>query len=262
MTEIDNRFIDVDFRDDPNFVMGDLGRNPSKLMCASADDEVPLIHSSQWRSLADKIDAAGGGMDRLVVNIFDQGQEGSCVGNAATQLHQVMQAFSFGKDRVTQLSAISLYKRIGSSANSGAMVDDAMDEACSRGILPLDTPANRAKFGNAVMPPRGFSTPYPSGWEATAKKFRGDERLIVQSEESLFSCLFSGHPLVVGRQGHSILYLRPIWDGSKWLIKYVNSWRADWGDQGFGYDTLRQYRESADWAFTLRSIVTPMEVLL
>ncbi len=262
MTEIDDRFIDVDFREEPSFVFGDLGRNPSKMMCASADDEVPLIPEAKWRELAEEIAAKDCGLDKLVVEVKDQKQEGSCVANATVQLHQVMQAASFGKSNVTLLSAISLYKRIGSSPNSGAMVDDAMDEITDRGALPLDNAPNRSKFGSAVMPATGFYSPYPVAWESTAKKFRGDERLIVQSEPALFSSLFSAHPVVVGRQGHSVLYLRPIWDGSKWLIKYVNSWRADWGDNGFGYDTLRQYRESAQWAFTLRSILVPSVIAL
>ena len=262
MPEINPDFIDIDFRDDPAFVLGDLGRNPSKMMCSAADDDVPLIPESKWRAIAAQMEADGGGLDKLVVEVKDQKQEGSCVGNMVTQMHQVMQAFQFGISNVTLLSAISVYKQIGSSPSSGAMVDDAMEKMTDVGGLPLDNATNRAKFGNHVMPATGFHTPYPPGWQSTAKKFRGDERLIVQSEKSMFSCLFSGHPVGVGREGHSILYLRPIWDGSKWLIKYVNSWKSTWGDRGFGYDTLRQLRESARWAFTLRSIVSPVEMLL
>ncbi len=257
LDDIDDEFVDVDFTKDERFVFGDRGRNPSKLFCAVADDEVPLIPENQWRTEAETLAGMGGGLDRLVVNVFDQGSEGSCVGNATTQCHQVMQAAQFGKANVVKLSAISLYKRIGSSPNSGAMVDDALEEIQSRGIVPLDTPENRAKFGNAVMPPRGFNTPLPHNWQEVAKQFRSDERLIIQSESALFSCLFRGFPVVVGRAGHSILYLRPIWSGSKWLIKYVNSWRDDWGDHGFGYDSVSLFRESARWAFALRSILVP-----
>lgn len=257
LNDIDDEFVDVDFTKDERFVFGDLGRNPSKLMCAAADDEVPLIPESQWRSEAETLDGMGGGLDRLVVNIFDQGSEGSCVGNATTQCHQVMQAAQFGKANVVKLSAISLYKRIGSSPNSGAMVDDALDEVAARGILPLDTPENRAKFGSMVMPPRGYFTPMPVGWENIAKQFRSDEKLIIRSEAALFSCLFRGFPIVVGRAGHSILYLRPVWSGGQWLIKYVNSWTPQWGEAGFGYDSARLFRESANWAFAVRSIVVP-----
>lgn len=262
LDDIDDEIVDVDFTKDERFVFGDLGRNPSKLMCAVADDEVPLIPESQWRFEAEKFQGMGGGLDRLVVNIFDQGSEGSCVGNATVQCHQVMQAAQFGKNNVVKLSAISLYKRIGSSPNSGAMVDDALEEVQSRGIVPLDTPENRTKFGNVVMPPRGYFNSLPSGWENVAKQFRSDERLIIQSEAALFSCLFRGFPVVVGRAGHSILYLRPVWTGSKWLIKYVNSWSDDWGERGFGYDSASLFRQSADWAFALRSIVVPGDLLL
>lgn len=251
-------FIDVDFRSEPQYVLGDLGRNPSRLMCAAADDEVPLIPENKWRELAQQAEQSG--LDKLVVEIKNQGQEGSCVANATTQLHQVMQAAQFGIANVTLLSAMSLYKRIGSSANSGAMVDDGMEEMCARGALPLDNKTNRNHFQH-VMPATGFDRPLPQGWQETAKKFRGDERLIVQTEEALFSCLLSGHPVVVGRQGHSILYLRPVWQNGQWLIRYVNSW-GNWGENGYGYDSARLFRQSADWAFTLRSIITPSTVKL
>lgn len=263
MADLDEQFVDVDFTKDERFVFGDLGRNPSKLMCAAADDEVPLIPESQWRDEAEKLEAAGGGLDKLVVNIFDQGQEGSCVGNSTTQQHQVMQAVQFGKQNVVKLSAISLYKRIGTSPNSGAMIDDALEEMSLRGELPLDTAENRQRFGSMVMPPRGFHTPMPVGWQDVAKQFRADERLIIESQEALFSCLFRGFPVVVGRAGHSILYLRPKWDGKKWLVKYVNSWSEQWGEGfgefkgGFGYDSASLFRESAQWAFAVRSIVVP-----
>lgn len=266
---MDDEFIDIDFSTQPQFVRGDLGRNPSKLMCAAADDQVPLLAEDTWRGLAEQTDAAGGGLDRLVTRIFNQGQEGSCVANATTQLHQVMQAFQAGKSNVTQLSAISLYKRIGRSAQSGAMVDDGMEEACSRGILPLDTPANRLRFGSVVMPNTGFGAPFPANWQAVAAQFRGDERLIVRSTEAMFSCLFAGHPVCVGRAGHSILYLRPVWKNEKWLIKYVNSWGdTTWGEGfdghagGFGYDTKKLFESAADWAFTLRSVTMPTQLSL
>src|SRR6185436_17074046 len=95
---------------------------------------------------------------------------------------------------------------IGSSANSGASIDDALDETTNTGIIPLDTPENRAKFGSVVMPPTGFRSSRPAGWQEVAKHFRTDERLIIESIGGMISALFNGHPIVVGRAGHSICY--------------------------------------------------------
>ncbi len=171
-----------------------------------------------------------------------------------------MQAKQFGKEKVVHLSAISLYKRIGSSAQSGAMVSDGWGEMKSRGILPLDNAVNRARFGSCVMPNTGFRTPFPAGWQAVAAKFAGLEASIVKSEAGLWSALACQHPVVVGRQGHSICYSRPT---KNRLVGYPNSWSAQWGQPlgdmtgGWGFDSASQIRQSASWAYALRSVTVP-----
>ena len=261
--DIDDRWIDVDFTKEPQFVPGDLGRNPAARLCRAADDEVPLILETQWQSICEHIDAAGGGLDRYVQHVFDQGQEGSCTANSSAAQNMVMQAGQFGLKNVTLLSPMSLYKRIGRSASSGAMVDDALDEMQGRGLLPLDTPDNRKRFGEMVHPATGFNRTLPDGWEQTARNFRSDERFIVKTTQSLVSCLIRGYPIVVGREGHSILYLRPVYRNGKLFIKYANSWSESWGEGfgklrgGFGYDSRSQFEQSARWAFAIRTLVTP-----
>lgn len=248
-------FLDVDFTKCPEYVFGDLGGTFCDVG-PSYEDSQPLIPESEWQGICEKMDATGGGLDSLVTRIYNQKQEGSCVANATSQSHEIKQAEAFGKDKVVHLSAISLYKRIGRSPGSGAMVSDGLDEGSTRGILPLDNPENRAKFGNIVMPNTGFYEKYPTGWEQVAKLFRFDERFIVRSVEGLISALLSGHPVVVGRAGHSICYCRPMYKSGRLVVKYVNSW-GDWGDAGFGYDSLSMIRSSASWAFAVRSIIVP-----
>lgn len=226
-------------------------------------DAVPIIPSSQWKELADAIAAEGGGATKLVTEILDQGNEGSCVGNAETQCDMITQAKQFGRDKVIRLSACSAYQLIGRSPNSGAMVSDAIDAHKDIGILPLDTPENRAQFGAHVMPPRGFRTPRPSGWEATAKLFRADEWFVIQSVEEMFTALLNQIPVVVGRSGHSIVYADLVFKGNDPHVIYVNSWSLDWGfaagsmSGGFGLDTMRSIRSSSSWAYGLRSIIVP-----
>jgi hypothetical protein len=137
------------------------------------------------------------------------------------------------------------------------MVSDGLDEGMTRGILPLDNPENRAKFANMVMPATGFYEKFPTGWEQVAKLFRYDERFIIRSTEGIISALLNGHPVVVGREGHSICYCRPMWRSGRLVVKYANSWNSTWGDQGYGYDSLNQIRKSASWAFAIRSIIVP-----
>lgn len=253
---IDPRFIDVNFPSDPHYVRGDLGVRAFARSLSRYEDNVQIIPESQWRDVVAAMDAAGGGADRLVTRIYNQQNEGSCVANACSQAHEIVQALQFGRDKVVHLSAISLYKRIGSSPNSGAMVSDGIDEMVRQGIVPLDNPENRARFGGCVMPNVGFREPYPSGWEAVAKNFSGAEWHSVRSVAELVTGLLNQHPVVVGRQGHSICYCRPMYEGNSLISKYANSW-GDWGDNGFGYDSMSQIRSSASWAFVLRSVTVP-----
>lgn len=260
--DIDDRYIDVDFEKDPNYVFGDRG---ARCFADSRfyDEVVPLVPRDQWQPLAEKMAAEKTGGEWLVTRIYNQKNEGSCVANATSQSHEIVQAEQFGKENVVHLSAISLYKRIGRSPNSGAMVDDGLDELRTRGVLPLDTPENKARFGSAVMPNTGFYTAYPSGWEETAKLFRADEYLVHRSVDSVVTALLKRKPVVVGRQGHSICYIGVVYKSGKLLIPYPNSWDYSWGSAlgdmsgGFGFDSESQLRMSASWAFTPRTVIVP-----
>ena len=253
-------FIDVDFTQDPRFTPGDCSPRTFGLpvvpgLFSAYADEAPVYPEKDWPGMADAMAKAGGGCSQLVTRIYNQQSEGSCVANATSQSHEIVQAVQFGKDRVVHLSAISLYKRIGRSASSGAMVSDGLEEMSLKGILPLDDEANKARFKH-TMPNTGFKTPYPDGWEETAKLFRGHEWLVVNAVEELVSALFNQQPVVVGRSGHSICYCDPVYKDGSLVVKYVNSW-GDWGDEGYGYDSTKLIRSSSNWAFALRSVTVP-----
>ena len=265
MSQINDEFLDVDFEKQPQFVFGDLGLGAFGPRMSSYESAQPTLSESQIAAEIEKINEAGGGAELLVKYVLNQGREGSCVANAFTQANMVIQALQFGKHKVTPLSPISLYKRIGRSPGSGAMVSDGIEEMTDRGILPLDTPENRARFGSAVMPATGFYEKYPSDWEGTAAKFKGGEYHIVKSVEGLFTALCCQHPVVVGREGHSICYLRPMVRNGRRVVMYVNSW-GNWGaaggdfGYGFGFDTESQVRKSASWAVAVRSVVIPSDL--
>lgn len=255
---VDPQAIDIDFPSCPEYVFGNAGRRAFGAGAfASYGDVVPEVPESQWPELAEKLESEGGGLDQLVTRIYDQQREGSCVANACCQSMEILQAKQLGEDEVVHLSAMSVYKFIGRSPQSGATLDDGLEQIANVGAVPLDTPENRAKFGDIVMPNTGWSTPMPPGWQGVAKRFRGTEWFICQSVNQLISALFNGHPVVVGRAGHSIAYCRPVYQSGRLLAKYANSWSEDWQDGGFGYDSLNYIRQSASWAFALRSVVVP-----
>lgn len=260
ITEIDDKFVDYDFQKDPAFVFGDLGRSFFGAVETSYEEKYGVLSDSEIRAEIEKIEAEGGGQERLVTRIYNQGNEGSCVANASAAANELVQAIQFGKENVVHLSAMSLYKRIGSGPNSGAMVSDGWAEMKRRGLLPLDTPENRAKFGDAVMPNTGWRTPFPANWEATGLKFAGVEATIINSYQGLKSAGVTPGSIVVGREGHSINYVRITWKNGRFTFPYQNSW-GNWGfafghmPYGFGADTESQIKKSASWAYKLRAIV-------
>lgn len=260
---IDDRFVNVDFVKEAKRVgrlTGYAGINPAAIHKFGAfGDSVPVLSDSELRSEIEKMDAAGGGSERLITRIYDQNGEGSCVANACSQANEVVQALQWGKENVVHLSAMSLYKRIGSSPNSGAMVSDGLEEMQSRGVLPLDNAENRAKYGDAVMPNIGWRTAFPSGWETTAAKFKVKEAYIVRNVNELLTALVHGWPVVVGRSGHSICHIRPLIKSGSFAALYANSW-GNWGQgagdftSGFGVDAGGTLRSAAGWAFAVRSL--------
>ncbi len=246
------RFVDVDFTRDPRYVPGHIAAgNVEKF--ARYEDSAPVYPEKDWLGMADEIGDTG--LDSLVTRIYNQKQEGSCVANASAQAMEIMQALQFGKENVVHLSAISLYKRIGRSAQSGAVVTDALEELEAKGILPLDDEDNKKRFKH-TMPNTGFGTPYPAGWEKTAEMFKAIEWLRIESLVELVSAMFNRHSTVVGRSGHSINYTRPLNKSGKLVTKYVNSW-GDWGDAGFGYDSMSMMRSASRGAFAIRAITRP-----
>jgi hypothetical protein len=277
-------WVDCDFASDPRFVMGDTSEptfegeadeaNPIRGPPANddeptfgqvaeadldqADEEpvfeaaVPIIPREQWPTHISAIDAAGGGLDLLVTRIYDQGREGSCTSNATCQSHEILQNAQYGPHRVVHLSAISLYKRVGSSPMSGSSVSANLRELRSRGALPVEPCGGLFPH---CMSNTGFSQRYPSGWEATAKLFKGGEYFEIRSYEGFITALLRGYPVVYGRQGHAICAVRPVIRNGRLYVKYANSWHHSWGDHGFGYDSESQIRQGAQWAFALRSVV-------
>lgn len=262
--DVDPRFLDVDFTKETPYVFGDRGARCFGDLPTYEQAEEP-IPRDQWEAISEKTEAEKAGLEWLITRIMNQKQEGSCVANQTTQALELLQGRTFGKNVVVPLSAISLYKRIGRSPNSGAMIDDGAEEATKVGILPLDTPANRERFGDAVMPHTGFYEKFPANWQETAKRFRFHEVSIARTFEGLISALLRGHPVGVGRQGHSILYVRATFKNGRANVLYPNSWSLDWGQAagefkgGFGFDSESQIKQSASYAIVYRSIVVPTE---
>ena len=256
--EISEEFVDYDFpSSDEHYVFGDLG---GAMFGMGDESSRPEMTDSEIAECIERIASEESGLEHLSTRIFNQKREGSCVANAVSMAVQLCQARELGESNVVQLSAMSLYKRIGRSPSSGARVSDGLFEAVKRGILPLDTPANRERYGDKVMRNTGFSSRYPADWEATARRFCVLEFHVIRSVAGIWSALCRREPVVVGREGHSICYTTPIVHKGRRAAQYANSWGEGWGFKdaglgGWGVDTESQVRKSASWAVAIRSLV-------
>lgn len=246
---IDRRWIDVDFAPPPGIGVdgfaGMLPESEATLACADSGDFMSafdLIPRSEWPALC----RLQGDLTRLDPFIRNQGREGSCVGNGAAAAFDRCQAIQHG--RIVRTSAMSLYKRIGRSASSGAVVGDALTELKERGILPV---SGEAGFAH-THPATGFSQRLPDRWEATAAQFKVEEFWKVSTFDEAATAIFLGFGVVYGRARHCICGWQIVQDGGRWLLKYKNSW-GQWGENGFGYDS-ESYLSGGPNGFAIRTI--------
>lgn len=249
-------YVDYNFTQDPNYVQGYTVEHAKQFQACKSSlpqyaDNFEVLTEPALKEAAAELKRVGGN-SKLITRIFGQKSEGSCVGNAFMQGLQYCQAKLAGKHRVIQMSAMSLYKQIGSSPNSGANIGDAMDRLKDTGGLPLDTEENKRRFKH-TMSHTNFRQPWPAGWKETAKLFANCEMFVANHWMEAFSALARGLCIGVGRAGHSILYLDPVFEDGTWAVDYVNSWDESWGFAkgdfrgGFGRDTRRLFNEATDW---------------
>jgi hypothetical protein len=265
---VDSKWIDVDFRDHPPEVGDGWIEQTGDEMCAATPEVEPfstvfpqhMVSRSQWRDRINAITAD----TRLIRGPRDsQGQEGACVGFAWKNCLANTIIQRFGRRNWVDLSGVSLYKRIGQTASSGAFIPDGMREVSTRGILPVSSSENIARFQH-THPRTGFNRGLPSGWEATAKQFRASLVATCRGMDEIVSALISLYLGVVGRSRHAINYEGLVVRGSPTtgdiLIRYHNSWGPTWSDQGFGYDTLRT--ADALTMYVILDVVTRPDIVI
>jgi hypothetical protein len=238
---VDPRFVDLDLSVVPPGQGGGLiEQTCEELMAATPDiptfgDAFPqhMVPRAQWN---ERIDRIAQDMRATTTQIVSQGSEGSCVGFACVQALETMLRRRFGLRHWVDLSGMSVYKRIGRSAGSGAYIPDGIKEIRDRGVLPVTSADNQQRYQH-THPRTGFSRALPAGWTETARLFRAPVVATCRGLDEIMSALMGGFVGVVGRSRHAIPYVYPARQGSSYFAAYANSWGASWGDRGFGFDS-------------------------
>ena len=178
---------------------------------------------------------------RTVRRIYSQSRTSACVGFGSAQALEVTRTRRYGRKYHVSLAGMSVYKEIGRSLMSGAMISDGMKQIVNVGALPLDTPENNDKY-DLTWGITDWSRRFPRGWEKHANQFRVSKWATARGTDEIESALLNDFTGIVGRSRHCVPYVGLTYDRNSPVVTYANSWSGNWGDEGIGYDSQRTYR--------------------
>ncbi len=218
-------------REMPSGIPGGCLKRTSKC----GDGTFPIVFSDVHKSIpeSDWGDLIGTITVRpQVKQVKNQNGEGSCSSNAAASCLEIVRQVA-GLPFI-ELSAMSIYKRVGSSAMGGSGIDENLLAISRDGVLPV----TGTEGFEHTHPRIGFSKPLPPGWKKTGALFRLVEWMDVPDFKSFVTALFKGFAIGYGvrwgRRGHAITGVQVIRPNRNFEIEFLNSWKASWGDKGFG----------------------------
>lgn len=261
-------FIDVDFPEEARKLNLSIGSTGRDTLCGAGaggfelySDNQPLVDESQWKPQIEAKNAKGGMLRPFIRVRHDQNGEPSCVSNATVASHEVCQCMLYGPDNVIPLSAISLYRFVG-TRYSGSNLDTNLKRMQQTGCLPLDTPANKSRFKH-THPHNGYGISMPQGWEETGNQFQILEAFDIDGWKPMVSALLNGWSVIYARAGHCILAVGLAYRNGVLVLEYLNSW-GEWGapvndmfDAGIGFDSERTAKNAAYGAIAVRTIKVP-----
>lgn len=178
---------------------------------------------------------------RTIAQIYSQGRTSACVGFAAAQALEITRTRRYGQANRVALAGMSVYREIGRTLMSGAMISDGMRQIVSVGALPLANTENNAKY-DLTLDLLNYSKRIPRDWEKHAAPFRVSKWATARGGDEIESALLNGFCGIVGRSRHCVPYVGLTWAKDSPAAGYANSWSSSWGDEGLALDSQRIYR--------------------
>jgi len=204
--------------------------------CPKAEDRIEVITDpDQYASLIGQIS-----LNPYIRKRMDQGRIGSCATASTTGTVLLVREWN---DRLfVDLNWLSIYCFTSDGKDRGSNIDRNLIHARDVGILPFSVWPTTTDW--KTKPPQSLL-------DTEACKYRIDEFFDIGTIEEVMTALVLGYPVVFGWKGHSCVLIE-LKDME--TAYYLNSWGADWGDNGVGEIKLREINFGYG-AFAVRSVV-------
>ena len=162
------------------------------------------------------------------------------------------------------LSPLSVYAEANPRERGGANVQQVLEIACRRGMLPETIQPRAYGFKHALHGTTGRGgnnqakgpwtavSAFPAGWQETAALFKPLEVIFPDSYEEAVCLLLHGYVVSVGRSGHAVPWNRLIFEGDQ-LSKAAYSDSYDITR----YDSASTMRNAWRGSFAIASMTTP-----
>ncbi len=186
-------------------------------ICPLMAEHIDVIPQEEWPDHIGDVT-----LKPCVGPIFSQGRVSSCASEATTETVQTDGSFS-GRPQV-MLNPWTLYPFV-TSRDNGSSLDANLKRARDVGILP-DKVWPRSQHAWNDRPPQSL-------FDEHAVKI--DEFFDITSVDEFGTALLLNFPIVYARKRHALMAceLRP-----RRRFVFANSWGANWGDEGFGEESL------------------------
>lgn len=162
------------------------------------------------------------------------------------------------------LSPLSVYAEANPHKNGGANVQQVLEIACRRGMLPDKIQPRDYGFQHQLQGTTGegnsnqSSGPwvslshFPDGWQKTAALFMPKEVVFCDMWEQTMCMVLHGHPNSVGRNGHAIPWSQLIFKGDQLQqAAYPDSYNVT------RYDSLNTIKQAYSGSFSIVSMTAP-----
>lgn len=186
--------------------------------------------------------------------VWDQAQLSYCHSFASVKGYDVTRDV-MGLPKLS-LSASSVAAPITNYRNQGWFIEDALKQMVEVGVATTDFVPMLTTSRNA----------FKAGWQANAAQNKVTGWFDVPARNLLIhgSMLLLGYPVVVGLNywGHAVLDLvlrdmnsrLPATNPARYGSEFLNSWRATWGNGGFGVRTGSKFLADSIYALSQGSI--------